>query len=154
MHAVSTRCAVHSIWCNGHFGTYHIMRSVSPRSCITSRHSTSVCPASLRDHTSVITLSICLMCTLAQTDPTCRRRLCIMSRAVGASVMNPANARGSTSPRSSLPRGMCLSRFKMLFSEFCVSGTPTGTPMKIIADTYRRAPELTWTVPTEDRAEV
>jgi hypothetical protein len=153
MHAVAAHCAVHSM-CNRHFGTYHIMRSVSPWSCITSRHSTSVCPASLRDHTSVITFSICRTCTLAQTEPTCRRRLCIMSRAVGASTMNPANARGSTSPRSSLPGGMCLSRFKMLFSDFCVSGTPTWAPIKIIADRCGRALELTWTVPAEDRAEV
>lgn len=132
----------------------HIMRSVSPRSCITSRHSTSLCPASLRDHTSVITLSICRMFTLPQTEATCRRRLCIISRAVGVSAMNPAKARGSTNPRSSLPRGMCLSRFKILFNEVCVSGTPIWAPVKIIADRHGRVWALTWAGSTEDRVEV
>ena len=130
------------------------MRSVSPRSCITSRHSTSLCPASLRDHTSVITLSICRMFTLPQTEPTCRKRLCTTSRAVGVSAMNPAKAKGSTNPRSSFPSGMCLSRFKMLFNDVCVSGTPIWAPIKIIADRDARAQELTWIVPAEDRVEV
>jgi hypothetical protein len=131
------------------------MRSVSPRSCITSRHSTSLWPASLRRHTSNITPSICRIFALPQTDPTCRRRLCRVSRAVGVSAMKPANARGRTSPRSSLPRGMCLTKFRIWFTELWISGTPVWAPIKITATgRHWRSVQLTRIVTAENHIEV
>ncbi len=143
--------------CSHRFATSphgHIMRRVSPRSCITSRHSTSLCPASLRAHTCANTPSICRMFALPYTEAICRRRLWIASRAAGASAMNPANARGRTSPRSSFPRGKCLSKFKMWFTELWISGTPDVNAHQNHFSEIGPTSALTWVVPAQYRIEV